>query len=942
MSNPVRGCALIGRGDELSRLVGWVDAAAAGRGRAVLVEGEPGIGKSTLLRAACAAAERRGCQAFWGAGDELGQALPLLPLLECLRIHRSTVDGERTEIIRLLRGELAADSADLTAAAGERLVGLVDDLCAAAPTVLAIDDLQWADPATLAVWGRLTRSARQLPLLLIGATRPVPRRDDVAALRRSVEADGLLRLGPLSEQAVRRLLTELTGGTPGDGLRRLADGAAGNPLYLTELVDALARGNGVAVADSGVVEVAEVPVPDSLPAAIADRLGFLTPSTRDAVRAAALLGVEFSVADLAIVLRRRIADLVAALDEACAAGVLTEATDGLAFRHPLIRAALYGQLPAAVRAAWHRDAARALAEAGASVDRVARQLLPALDGPDADALTARGEHGWALRWLVDAAPVLAAQAPKVAVEFLRRAVASAPAGSEGREVLLCRLADALYRVGEHDAAERVAADALGQVAELDRVVDLHCTLMQCRAMAGRARESLVALDKELARENLTARARARLTVLAARTHWHLGEVARAGEVATAALAEDTDRWTTAWALHVLTIVAMVRGEMPAALPMFERALAVSQDDPALTDLRLLLQINHAVTLGELDRPAEALTAARQVRRSAERTGSVVRLAQAQSALGQLLLDTGRWDDAIAEVDVLADESKDPTVACCDHGVAALICFHRGEPADARRHLAAAAPYAEQLGGRVIGQLAVARSADLEHEGTPVEALAVLRAALRNRTGVEDLLADAVRLAVLVGDRATARAATRRAEALGGAAAAPHRRAASRYCRGLLDDDPATLLLAADAYREAGRPLPRAAALEAAAVGFADAGDRGSARAAFTGALDLFASLGAAWDVSRLQARFRGYGIRRGPRVKHRQARSGWESLTPTEATVAGLVVLGLSNPQIAARLYLSPRTVATHVSHVLAKLGLHSRIDIAREATARPGTGRVS
>jgi DNA-binding NarL/FixJ family response regulator len=67
-------------------------------------------------------------------------------------------------------------------------------------------------------------------------------------------------------------------------------------------------------------------------------------------------------------------------------------------------------------------------------------------------------------------------------------------------------------------------------------------------------------------------------------------------------------------------------------------------------------------------------------------------------------------------------------------------------------------------------------------------------------------------------------------------------------------------------------------------------------------------------------------------VKHRQATHGWDSLTPTEGRIAALVVEGLSNPQIAARLYLSPRTVGTHVSHILTKLGVHSRIDIAREA----------
>jgi DNA-binding CsgD family transcriptional regulator len=101
-------------------------------------------------------------------------------------------------------------------------------------------------------------------------------------------------------------------------------------------------------------------------------------------------------------------------------------------------------------------------------------------------------------------------------------------------------------------------------------------------------------------------------------------------------------------------------------------------------------------------------------------------------------------------------------------------------------------------------------------------------------------------------------------------------------------------------------------------------------------VELYASLGAAADVARLQARFRAHGIRRGPRSKHRQARSGWDSLTPAETKIAALVEEGLSNPEIAAKLLLSRRTVATHVSHILKKLGVHSRTDIAREQPCAP------
>jgi DNA-binding CsgD family transcriptional regulator len=931
---------LVGRDSELTRFAGWVDELIAGRGRAALVEGEPGIGKTVLVRMSCARAAQAGCQVFWGAGDELGQELPLLPLLEGLRIRESTTDPRRTTIARLLRGEFTAGSgADLPTAAAEQLLALVDELCAAAPTVLVIDDIQWADQATVAVWSRLARSARQLPLLLVGTVRPVPRRDGLAALRRAVRPADRLRMAPLPEAAVTELVEELAGGKPGEDLLQLADGAAGNPLYLTELVEALARGDGLAVTDAGIVEVRDRPTPGSLSAAIADRLGFLPRRVREVLQAAALLGVDFSVSDLAAVLGRGIADLVPALDEARAAGVLAEAADGLAFRHPLIRAALYDEMPEAVRAAWHRDAGRALAETGAPVDRVARQLLPAV-GESGEGAEWVGE--WVVPWLVDAAPVLVGRAPQAAVALLRLAVASTQAEDPAHDVLACRLADALYWVGDTAEAEHVATRMLDQVTDADLLVDLQWTLSQCRITTGRCAESLVTLEEALAFPGIGSRQRARLLAIIARTHHNMGEVDIAGRVAAEALAEATetgDRWAIGWALHVLIFVSLMRGEVTEALPLFDRALTVTEGDHALTDLRLLLLINQAVALANLDQYEDAIAAARQVRTLADRTGSVVRLAQAQGVLGELLRDIGRWDEALVEVAAVPDDLKDPAAACCDHGVAAVIRFHQGEPGAARRHLSAAAPYADLIGNRVVCAHSLARSLDAEQADAPADALAILVAGIASEAEeleeIEGLLPDAVRIAMEIDDAATASDIITHVERLTSAAEVPHRNAARLYCRGLLDHDPALLLRAEERYRDAGRPLSRAQALEAAAVAFADTGDTTSARAAFTRAFDLYTSLGAAWDLGRLQARLRAYGIRRGPRVKHRQVRRGWESLTPTEAKIAELVVQGMSNPRIAAALFLSPRTVATHVSHILTKLDVHSRIDIAREAGRR-------
>jgi DNA-binding NarL/FixJ family response regulator len=318
---------------------------------------------------------------------------------------------------------------------------------------------------------------------------------------------------------------------------------------------------------------------------------------------------------------------------------------------------------------------------------------------------------------------------------------------------------------------------------------------------------------------------------------------------------------------------------------------------------------------------------------------VIRLAQAHSALGQLLFDTGRWDDVLAEVQTWHEDLKEPVAACCDLGIAAVICFHRGETAVARGHLAAAVPHTRRIGNRVIGPLALARSLDCEQRDALPEALAELTAGFDDNAEeleeLEPLLADAVRLATTTGDLDTAKALTGHAEARAAESEIPHRQAIALYCSGLLGQDATRLLAAAERYGHAGRPLLSAKALEAAAGNFVCADDRDQARAAFTRAVEIYASLGAAADVARLQARFRAYGIRRSPRSKHRRARSGWDSLTPTETKIAALVEGGLSNPEIAAKLFLSRRTVATHVSHILKKLDVNSRIDIAREAALR-------
>ncbi|HEX3828465.1 MAG TPA: AAA family ATPase [Sporichthyaceae bacterium] len=924
---------LFGRDQELVWLVDRITATSAGCGSAVLVEGEPGIGKTALIEFVSSPPIARDCQVFHGTGDELARDLPLMPLLDALGIDESSTDPERAAIMRLLHGDAHSSATEVIAAAGERIVGLVDDECGRAPTMLVVDDLHWADRVTVAIWHRLAKLAAHLPLLLIGTARPGSLGDDVLVLQEDHATVETLRLGPLSSSAVTELITEQAGGRPSADLSIMAEGAAGNPLYVTELISSLDRDDGLHLRPSGVVEVRAGQAPRSLSAAIEHRLGFLSGDTHLVLRAAALLGMRFTATSLATALHRQMTDLIPALDQATVAGVLVESGPRLSFRHPLVRAALYDGMPLTVRAAWHAEVGHALVDAGAPMDDVARQLIAAFDPPAA--LDGRPDR-WVLDWLSTNGAALVSKAPAAAARILGRIVD--PAETDPDPTLVCRLADALYRAGELDRAEEVCRIAMGTVVDPGCRTELHWTLFQCRAMTGRAGESVPELEAALATPGHGGASRARLRALLARAHWNLGDRAAADGMARTALtdAEATgDSLAGGWALHVRTIVAMEARRMRDALPLFDRAKEVLRPGPTTTDLRLLLQINRAVTLANLNQVTAAVGAAREARELADNTGHVVRMAQAQSALGQLLYDRGDWDDALVEVDLLSDELKHPMVSCCDHGVAALINLHRGDPDTAQEHLAAAQQSEQQLGNRVVPMLALATSLEHERSGSLPDALSALHADDPDGLEDEELLPDIVRLAVLLGETGTAQDALARLESLAAENEVPHRVAAVSLASGLLSGDKDTLLHAATEYERGGQPLFQAKAYEAAAVALAEDDDTSAARDAFGRAVERYTELGADWHVARAQARLRGFGIRRGPQGAHQRASTGWDSLTPAETVVAELVHEGMSNRQIAEQLFLSPRTIATHVSHILGKLRVRTRTDIAREASVR-------
>jgi DNA-binding CsgD family transcriptional regulator len=156
--------------------------------------------------------------------------------------------------------------------------------------------------------------------------------------------------------------------------------------------------------------------------------------------------------------------------------------------------------------------------------------------------------------------------------------------------------------------------------------------------------------------------------------------------------------------------------------------------------------------------------------------------------------------------------------------------------------------------------------------------------------------------------------------------------AALRCQGLAANDAGILDAAVSAYARGPRPLELALACEDAGSAFARRGNMDRAGQLLDQAITIYERLDAARDLARAEAALRQMGVRRGRRVSHSRAQSGWQSLTPSERAVVDLVAEGLSNPQIGQRLYISRRTVQTHLAHVFAKLHITSRTQLAAAA----------
>jgi DNA-binding CsgD family transcriptional regulator len=933
----------VGRAEELAALGAAVEALRRGEGSVVWVEGEPGIGKSALVAQALAASDP-GWDIGWGVAGPLTERLPLRVMQDCLGVRPGSADPRRARAAGVLRsGRLGwfADG-DPPVAGIEELVRLADDLSAAAPVVVVADDLQWADDASLIAWHQLAVSVDQLRLLLMATCRPVPRRAEVRELRAAVARRGgvMVTLGPLPDTDAAALVTMMLGAPPGDALRRLTAQAAGNPLYLRELVDALVRERAVRLG-SAAAEVSPAPrqLPGSLAAVLSDRLTSVSAESAQMLRTAALLGGTFAVTDLAVLLHGPASELAPGLQEAVAAGILVGSGPDLAFRHPLIQQALYESMPAAVRRARHAEAAQELAGTGADALSVAQQLSAAR----------RPGDGWARAWLIQNAPALTTRAPRLAADLLGRELKKTPGGDEVWDGLTASLVRARLAAGSYQEAARQASQALTAMTDPMRRAEVSWMLARAQVSAGHYDDAITTVRQELASAYLPGKWRGRmLALLAMLERASTGDLDAADATARQALAVAQgagDAFAAAHALTDLWLSHGIRRDHAAALDYVDRALRVLGDDPGYADLRSFAFDGRIFTLQNLDRWPDAELTLRQSRDLARRSGGSDRAASVTAAVLRYWL--GQWDDALAEL--ASDDPDAPGLtyaglrergpALLLHGVAALIAGRRDQRTEADRQLRKGLALPIQTFSDRENQdfLVAAHALALEQSGETRRAMHVLAAILPRRDGemtlIHQWLPELVRLAIAVGDRPIAQAAAQACAAEAAAETRPARAAAaSLRCRGLLGSDPVPLREAVAHYRAAGPAVQLPGALEDLAVVLAENGQQDEARAALNEAVSWYEDLGAHWDVRRAEGRLRRYGIRRGGRgPRGRRATSGWEALTPTEIKIAVLVGAGESTSDIAEGLFLSRRTVQKHISHILAKLGAKSRVEIVRE-----------
>lgn len=923
------GPTIRGRDAELAVLGELLGRVRSGSAAVLLIEGAAGMGKSRLIGEGVRMAQRLSLPVGVGAAEPSESIAELAPLL------RALFDGPEPLLDR-------AGLSSLHSAPEQRywrlqeLQSLLERAAMDRPLLIFLDDVQWVDSGTVAALRSLPPRLASLPIGWVLAMRP----DRGAGhLRSAVErladegAERLL-LEPLCQAAVAQVASDVMRAEPDETLLRMAGEAGGNPFLLVELLQGMRQERLVRV-DSGRATLTAHRLPDRFRATMGERLARTSDSARQVATVAGSLGRTFSFSDLATMLGRPPVSLLTSVEELIEAGIMRERGDQLSFQHDLVREAVRHVAAPSARRAIDRQAADVMLAGGALPVEVAMQLgSSALPGDDV-----------AIATLLKAAQALSTTDPGASADLSRRALELAPRRHSLRGPLVVQAAMSLHAAGRIDEAKIFADDALRDVLPVaeEAAVRLGIAGMWLVSPDVRVHASREALKLPRLPADLRVAHMAKLAynlLVTGRTD----EVQTASSEAVAAggRLDPVARFPLALSEGGLDYV---NGRFTRALERFETILRDGVADPDGLD-ELLTRLWRANALFALDRADDALHAQDGIIADALKRGFAYFLHVAEITRGQLLLQVGRLDDAALMLDGRFDPHEAPVATPMDSaGVVALgrLALHTGDGRQVRQTSEIATAMLNESTPGVRRHAAWLLSLQATADGDPRRAHRWLcamgepeRKHLLSRLwpDVADE-AQLVRMAVAVGDRELAESgvadANRRAQL---SPDVPSLAATAAHASGLLNGDAEELSHAVSLFKRSPRSLALASAWEDLGLAQQRQETAEFGIDAFTEALVLFARAGATLDAARLRSRLRALGIRRRVTTTEKPA-TGWAAITKSELAVAQLVANGLTNREIADRLFVSPHTVNTHLRHVFAKLQVNSRVDLTRLVTQR-------